>query len=214
MTRSCWNPALNTVVAILSLAMMAACADQHPIPDDPKEAHPLHVSQETILLNLPAPLASGDLREPYGSAVRKFSLAFLDRGRGLVIVEIVGPSDSSDAWLYEARKILLGQGLRPNQIGMLSGVTPSHLPAKIRLSFKANKVHVPNCGNWISATSGRFDNTSHSNYGCAYQRNLGLMVQNPGDLIHARPVTSPDPDRTVTVIRAYRAYIGGVEEGE
>ncbi|SDH38793.1 CpaD family pilus assembly lipoprotein [Roseospirillum parvum] len=63
----------------------------------------------------------------------------------------------------------------------------SHLrPATAVISFMGYVAEVPQCGDWSEDLSNNFDNEPADRFGCAVQRNIGLMVSNPRDLIHSR----------------------------
>lgn len=66
-------------------------------------------------------------------------------------------------------------------------------------------VRLPECGDFSKRTGYNFRNTAHSNWSCAQQRNLGLMVANPPDIAGAVAFERRDPTRTEKVIRDYRA---------
>ncbi len=48
-------------------------------------------------------------------------------------------------------------------------------------------------------------NTVHSNFGCAAQRNFGVMVANPADLVAMRAPGPGDTARRNVVLGKYRA---------
>ena len=49
-----------------------------------------------------------------------------------------------------------------------------------------------------------YDNKSYWNFGCASQRNLAAMVENPSDLVQPRPETPVYTARRNTVFDKYR----------
>ena len=49
-------------------------------------------------------------------------------------------------------------------------------------------VTLPPCPNWSKEPSYDFDNSTHSNFGCANVGNLGRMVASPSDLAAGRPL--------------------------
>jgi pilus assembly protein CpaD len=52
-------------------------------------------------------------------------------------------------------------------------------------------VTLPACPNWSKSSSTDFGNQPSSNFGCATESNLGMMVANPSDLASGLPVGSP-----------------------
>ena len=63
-------------------------------------------------------------------------------------------------------------------------------------------VRLPDCGDFSMRYN--FRNLVSRNWGCAHQRNRGLMMANPADLVGAVAFERRDPARTAKVIRDYR----------
>jgi len=49
-----------------------------------------------------------------------------------------------------------------------------------------------------------FENLEYWNFGCAQQRNLAAMVENPDDLVEPRPEVPSCTGRRTTVLEKYR----------
>ena len=62
---------------------------------------------------------------------------------------------------------------------------------------------VPDCGTFKRGLNPDYDNAPHSNWGCSIQRNVGLMVKNPADLIRAREASGRDANRASDVLGKY-----------
>ena len=75
----------------------------------------------------------------------------------------------------------------------------------IRLIVGRYVVLPPNCPNFSRPTATNPGNVSDSNFGCSTQRNLGLMLANPGDLVRGRTLGPADGQALSRSIRAYRA---------
>jgi pilus assembly protein CpaD len=86
---------------------------------------------------------------------------------------------------------------------------PRHLAA-IRLSFPKIRAEAGPCGLWpedLGPTvnnKGYLENKDWYNYGCANQRNLAAMVDNPADLVQPRPETPPYTARRSIAFEKYR----------
>jgi hypothetical protein len=61
----------------------------------------------------------------------------------------------------------------------------------------------PECPSPSASVTDPYDNQPMPQFGCANARNLALMVQQPGDLIHPRPI---DPGRSVADVGSVRRY--------
>ena len=66
------------------------------------------------------------------------------------------------------------------------------------------------CGLWPEdlgpsiKDTGYFDNKSYYNFGCAYQRNMAAMIDNPSDLVQPRPETPAYTMRRTEGFEKYR----------
>lgn len=63
----------------------------------------------------------------------------------------------------------------------------------------------PNCPNLSKPSASNPGNFNDSNFGCSTQRNLGLMLANPGDFLRGRTLGPADGEAMSRSIRAYRA---------
>jgi len=62
------------------------------------------------------------------------------------------------------------------------------------------------CPDWSQNATINYDNSLHSNYGCAVNSNLAVQLENPGDLTqgYASP-HGPDMEMGVRTLQRYRA---------
>ena len=77
--------------------------------------------------------------------------------------------------------------------------------SKIRLIVGRYIVLPPNCPNLSRPSASNPGNVNDSNFGCSTQRNLGLMLADPGDLLRGRTLAPADGEALSRSIRAYRA---------
>lgn len=85
--------------------------------------------------------------------------------------------------------ILVSNGA-PVTVGQLA-------PGVVRVVVSRTRASVPGCPNWSEASTPNYQNRMMSNYGCAVNGNLAIMVANPTDLVQGQegggvtdPVTS------------------------
>jgi len=62
----------------------------------------------------------------------------------------------------------------------------------------------PSCPDWSKNAGGDTANTTDSNFGCAAETNLGLMVANPGDLVRGAPMGPGDGEMLAKGVENYR----------
>jgi pilus assembly protein CpaD len=81
--------------------------------------------------------------------------------------------------------------------------------APVRVSYPKIVAQAGPCGMWPkdigpSANRDYFENQEWWNFGCANQRNLAAMVDDPADLVQPRGETAAYAMRRTTVIEKYR----------
>ena len=85
------------------------------------------------------------------------------------------------------------------------------MPA-IRLSYSRISAVAGPCGVWPEdlgpsiKNKSYYENKPYYNFGCAYQRNMAAMVDNPSDLVQPRPET---PAYTIRRSEAFEKYRKG-----
>jgi len=62
----------------------------------------------------------------------------------------------------------------------------------------------PACPDWRKPAGADWENTPSSNFGCASQTNLGLMVAQPRDLLYGRDYGGPDTEMMAKAVKDYR----------
>jgi pilus assembly protein CpaD len=87
----------------------------------------------------------------------------------------------------------------------------------VRVVVSRNRATVPNCPNWSRPAAPDLENHSMSNFGCAVNSNIAMMIANPEDLIHGREGNGVGDANTATkAIDLYRKTpptgTGGLQE--
>lgn len=84
-------------------------------------------------------------------------------------------------------------------------VTTGPVPeGSLRVVITRASAHVPGCPDWASKSSMNFNNATSSNYGCATNSNLAVMVADPNDLIKGATTERNDPTAATRPIRTFR----------
>jgi pilus assembly protein CpaD len=84
------------------------------------------------------------------------------------------------------------------------------LMAAIRLSYPRISAVAGPCGLWPEdlgpsiKNKSYFENKSYYNFGCAYQRNMAAMIDNPSDLVQPRSETPAYTPRRNVAFEKYR----------
>lgn len=85
-----------------------------------------------------------------------------------------------------------------------SGPAAWQLNRRVEVVLERYLVTLPACPDWSRETGTDFDNHTLSNFGCATQTNLGLMIAEPKDLVRGRPLGPADGIQQAEGIVRYR----------
>jgi pilus assembly protein CpaD len=75
---------------------------------------------------------------------------------------------------------------------------------RVELVLERHVVELPPCPDWSVESGTDYSNLPHSNFGCATQTNLGLMIDNPRDLARGRKLAPADGVHAAEGIVRYR----------
>ena len=109
--------------------------------------------------------------------------------------------------LSDARKKMVAEYL--STFGIQTSILSSDFAVKtpnldaVSLIIRRHVVTLPGCPNW-SGERTTYNNVPSSNWGCATETNLGLMVAEPGDLIRGRDAGLADGEYAAASISNYR----------
>ncbi|HEX6112428.1 MAG TPA: CpaD family pilus assembly lipoprotein [Geminicoccaceae bacterium] len=78
------------------------------------------------------------------------------------------------------------------------------LNRRVELILERHLVTLPACPDWSRKSGTDFSNQPHSNFGCATQTNLGLMVAEPKDLVSGRTLAPADGVHQAEGVVRYR----------
>lgn len=214
---------------VIRAAMVGGCAlfvcacntDQQvaaapDVPSDYRLRHPITISEADHTLEVFIGVNRGDLNPTQRAEVLAFAQTWRHEATGGVVVDLpVGTSNEHAAAeaMRTIRSILAASGVPPDGVLVRGYHPPALTLATIRISYPRIAAHAGPCGLWpadIGASFNRefFENQPPWNEGCATQRNLAAMVDNPADLVQPRADTPAYEMRRTTVIEKYRAGAG------
>jgi pilus assembly protein CpaD len=215
------------LLAAGGLAMTLAGCYQTPVtaeyPVDYRQRHPIVVREGVQDVEVIVGRNRGGLIPSQRADMVSFAQAWQrDSGSGIIInVPRGGPADrAATASMREIRSILAAVGVPSNAV-YVRYYRPSRTPlASIKLNYSKLMAEAGPCGQWPAdlgpvLNSGYIENRPFWNLGCASQRNLASMVDNPTDLVQPRGETPPYAPRRSVVLERYRtgaspsgAYVG------
>jgi pilus assembly protein CpaD len=188
------------------------------VPDAPVDyrmRHPITLKESEHTLELFVGSNRGELNPTQRAQILAFGLRWKHEATGgIVIARPVGSSNERAAAdsMREIISILNSSGMPPQSIGVRTYPAGGPALATIRISYPKVTAQAGPCGVWPedigpSATRDYFENQPWWNLGCANQRNLAAMVDDPADLVQPRAETAAYTMRRTTVFERYRVGI-------
>jgi pilus assembly protein CpaD len=212
---------LRLLGALFGLSVtLGACTDTtrevvtSRIPDDYRLRHPIAIQEADRSVVIFVGHARGGLSASQRADVIGLARVWVSEGTGAIVADV--PFDTPNARAAESAfreiKALLASGGVPPR-----GITLHHYHpddprtlATIRLSYPKIVAVAGPCGVWPEDLGpsvnnrGYFDNKPYYNFGCAYQRNMAAMIDNPSDLVQPRPETPAYTMRRTEGFEKYR----------
>jgi pilus assembly protein CpaD len=215
--------ALRLATAVFGLATaLGACthtgdvATTASIPDDYHQRHPIAIEEANQSIVVFIGRGRGGLSAAQRADVAGLAQSWIQEATGAITADV--PVDTPNARaaadsFREIRSVLSSAGVPARGIVVRSfHPDDPRLMAAIRLSYpKLGAVAGP-CGLWPEdigpsmKNKGYYENKQYYNFGCASQRNMAAMIDNPADLVQPRPET---PAYTIRRSEAFEKYRKG-----
>jgi pilus assembly protein CpaD len=214
---------LRIAAALFGLATaLGACthtdgvATTASVPDDYRLRHPIAIQESNRSVVIFVGQARGGLSAEQRADVTGLAQVWLQEGTGAIVADVpVGTPNAraaADAF-REAQALLSAAGVPSHGVVMhhYHPDDPRQL-ATLRLNYPKISAVAGPCGLWPDdlgpsiKDKGYFENKQYYNYGCAQQRNMAAMVDNPSDLVQPRPET---PAYTVRRTEGFDKYRKG-----
>jgi pilus assembly protein CpaD len=184
------------------------------VPDDYRLRHPIAVQEADQSIVIFVGHARGGLSAPQRADVMGLAQTWLREGTGAIKADV--PVDTPNARaaadsIREIQALLASAGVPPRGfvVHHYHPDDPRQM-ATIRLNYPKISAVAGPCGLWPEdlgpsiKNKGYFENKSYYNFGCAYQRNMAAMIDNPSDLEQPRPETPPYTARRSEGFEKYR----------
>ncbi len=184
------------------------------VPNDYRLRHPIAIQEGDRTVEIFVGTNRGGLAPVQRAEVLAFAQAWKREATGGVIIDVPSGTPNARAAkdsLHEVQSILNAAGVPPHGVY----VHPYHPanPAKlatIKLNYPKMMANAGPCGLWPTDLGPSFGNPAYLenrpywNLGCASQRNLAAMVENPADLVQPRGEMPAYTARRTTVLDKYR----------
>jgi pilus assembly protein CpaD len=183
------------------------------IPDDYRKRHPIAIKESDRTVEVFIGRSRGTLTAEQRADVLAFAHVWRREATGGIIIDVPAAAPNQTAGsqaVQEIRSILTAAGVPPHGI-VTRPYTPSD-PVKlatVRLNYPRMTAEAGPCGLWPHDLGPTMDtaynqNRPYWNLGCANQRNLAAMVDNPADLVQPRGETGAYAARRSTAVEKYR----------
>jgi pilus assembly protein CpaD len=226
MTFSCSSPngrrgAAHKAARLLAAAGMALAVSgcyvakdtTASIPNDYRKRHPIAIKENDHTVEVFIGKSRGALTAEQRADVLAFAHVWRRDATGGIIIDVpdgaANQAAASQA-MQEIRSILAAAGVPPHSIAVrpYNAANPAKL-ATVRLNYPRMAAEAGPCGLWPHDIGPTMDtsynqNRPYWNLGCASQRNLAAMVDNPADLVQPRGETAIYEARRSTAIEKYR----------
>lgn len=184
------------------------------LPNDYRLRHPIAIQEASKTTEIFVGQARGGLTTTQRADIIGLAQAWLREGTGAITIATPVNTPNARAAGESVRQIrilLSDAGIPPRAV-----ITRSYQPTDPRL-FAAIHVSYPRiiadsgpCGVWPDDLGSSIKNRSYlenrpyHNFGCANQRNLAAMVDNPTDLVQPRAETPANSARRTQAFQKYR----------
>jgi pilus assembly protein CpaD len=184
------------------------------VPNDYRQRHPIAIQEADQSIVIFVGRARGGLSVSQRADVMGLAQTWLREATGAIYIDL--PVDTPNARtaadaFREIRATLAAAGVPPRGIVVrhYHPEDPRQMAA-IRLNYPKISAIAGPCGLWPEdlgpsiKNKSYFENKSYYNFGCAYQRNMAAMVDNPSDLVQPRPETPAYTTRRTLAFERYR----------
>ena len=184
------------------------------VPDDYRLRHPIAIQEADRSVVIFVGHARGGLSASQRADVAGLAQTWVREGTGAIVADVPVDTPNAQAAANSFREIqaLLAAGGVPPRGIKLRHYHPDdpRAFATIRLSYPRIAAVAGPCGLWPDNLGPSILNRDYSenkpyyNFGCAYQRNMAAMIDNPADLVQPRSETPPYTMRRSEAFERYR----------
>ncbi|MDT3685493.1 MAG: CpaD family pilus assembly protein [Pseudorhodoplanes sp.] len=183
------------------------------IPTDYRKRHPIAIKESDRTVEVFIGKSRGSLNAEQRADVLAFAHVWKREATGGMIIEVPAASPNEIAAsqaVREIRSILAAAGVPGHAVVVRPYTHPDPTKlATVRLNFPRVSAEAGPCGLWPHDLGATMDtsynqNRPYWNLGCANQRNLAAMVDNPADLVQPRGETGVYEARRSVALEKYR----------
>jgi pilus assembly protein CpaD len=183
-------------------------------PDDYRLRHPIAIQEKDRSIVVFVGNNRGGLTASQRVDVMALAQTWMRDGTGAISIDMpIGTPNARAATdsLREIQAVFAAAGVPPRAVNVRQyhPEDPRHMAA-IRLNYPRIAATAGPCGLWPEdigpgyKNKSYYDNKQYYNFGCASQRNLAALVDNPSDLEQPRPETPAYTARRTAAFEKYR----------
>ncbi len=209
--------ALRAMAAMAVATSLAGCFSTHEVatdtyPNDYRERHPITLKEGVQTVEIFLGRNRGGLTPDQRADVLAFAQTWSRQATGGIVIDMPrgGPTEHAAAdSMREVRSMLAASGVPPQAVFVRGYRSPNGAVASIKISYSKLVATVGPCGLWPhdlgpTTDTAYVENRPYWNLGCASQRNLAAMVDNPADLVQPRGETPAYTARRSVALEKYR----------
>jgi len=212
---ACGKTMLRILAISSAAAMLAGCYTPRDVateyPQDYRQRHPITLKEGERTVQVFLSRNRGGLTPSQRADVLAFAQTWKRHGSSGIVIDSPrgGGIDRAAAdSLREISSIFAASGIPRNGVYVRNYRPPDSALASIKLSYARLSAEAGPCGLWpddLGTGSAQFnENRNYWNLGCATQRNLAAMVDNPADLVQPRGETPAYAAHRSVVLDKYR----------
>jgi pilus assembly protein CpaD len=216
--RGTWT-ALRLLAAAGLAATLGGCypsqnkvAQDVPYPTDYRQRHPITLKEGDRTVEIFLGRNRGGLTPSQSADVLAFAQQWRREATSGIVIDVPrgGPADRAAAdSMREVHSILAASGVPGNAVYVRTYRPLPAALASIKINYSKLSATAGPCGQWPADLGPTIDskdleNRPYWNLGCATQRNLAAMVDNPADLVQPRGETPAYAARRTMAIDKYR----------
>ena len=206
---------IGAAAAVILVSGIGACAEIPPAgPLDVSETHRIEPVATRFVLATRFETGHSHLSYADSQRLDRFLRVFHSRARTDLVIATTPDAEGLEAQEHmgEFRERLVAEGVSRRRIAFRPGTAPLGNDASVMLSFGGYDVRVPECGDWSGHAGYNPTNLPHTDFGCSYQRNIGLMLADPGDLLASEGDSYLEAERSDLLIGLYlEGVVAGAE---
>jgi pilus assembly protein CpaD len=207
---------LRLLTAGALAGLLAGCfqskSAQLEYPTDYRERHPITLKEGNRRIEVFLGRNRGGLNPSQRADVLSFAQLWKREATSGIIIDVPkgGPTDHAAAdSMREVHSILAASGVPGNAVYIRNYRPSATSLASIKINYTKMVAEAGPCGQWPQnlgpgQDSSYSENRPYYNLGCASQRNLAAMVDNPADLVQPRGEQAGYTGRRTVAIDKYR----------